>query len=346
MKTEGKVLKLSYIVPVYKVEKYLRQCVDSILAQTMNEYEIILVDDGSPDNCPAICDEYKEKYPDIVKVIHKKNGGLPVARNIGLEVAKGEYVFFFDGDDYLIADGIAEIYNKAKHYNADVIQTSYFSQDEKTEKITENKSAFSYEKVYNHSDMEDMINNHMNKNILVYVWRNLYKTSFLKEKNIWSDEKLRTMQDAPFNMEAFLKADVFVAIDRPVYCYRLREGSIQRTKYIPDYDLFYAYQWEVKLRKYRENCRSSKQFYKDVAERNIKAFFPRMIRNYYANKIDNSYMYLKRIGNSEMMRRSFKDYDINEFKSNSLDWWMTWCMKYRLYPIAHLICKKVLYKSK
>ena len=337
-------MKLSYIVPVYKVEKYLRQCIDSILAQTMDDYEIILVDDGSPDNCPAICDEYKEKYPDIIKVIHKENGGLPVARNVGFQNAEGEYVFFFDGDDYLISDGIADIYNKAKQYDADIIQTSYYSQDEKTEEVTETKSAFDVNKIYKHSDMEDMVNNHMDENILIYVWRNLYKTSFLKEKNIRSDEKLRTMQDAPFNMEAFLKADTFVAIDKPIYCYRIREGSIQRTKYIPDYDFFFSYQWKVKIRNYKENCTESPVFYRVVAERNIKAFLPRMINNYYANKVDDCYRYLKRIGNSEMMRQSFKDYDINEFKSKSLDWWLVWCIKYRLYPFAHLICTKILYK--
>ena len=90
---------ISVIVPVYNVEKYLCQCVDSILGQTYRDLEVILVDDGSPDGCPRICDEYARK-DGRVKVIHKKNGGLSDARNAGLEMAGGEYVIFVDSDDF------------------------------------------------------------------------------------------------------------------------------------------------------------------------------------------------------------------------------------------------------
>lgn len=92
-------MKFSIIIPCYKVEKYLRQCVDSVLVQTFEDYEVIIVDDGSPDGCPAICDEYAIK-DNRVKVIHKENGGLSDARNAGLDVAHGEYVMFLDSDDW------------------------------------------------------------------------------------------------------------------------------------------------------------------------------------------------------------------------------------------------------
>ena len=91
-------MKLSIIVPVYKVRRYLQRCIESILQQTYTDYELILVDDGSPDNCGAICDRYAQEC-DKVKVIHKKNGGLSSARNAGLAVARGEYITFVDGDD-------------------------------------------------------------------------------------------------------------------------------------------------------------------------------------------------------------------------------------------------------
>lgn len=337
-------MKLSYIIPVYKVEEYLNQCVESVLSQSIDDYEIILVDDGSPDNCPAMCDEYREKYPDIVKVIHKKNEGLAVARNAGFEAAQGEYVYFIDSDDYLLPDSVGDFYKKAIEYDADVIQASYVSLDDKTGETVRCSTCFETDRIYSHSDMEEAVNSMMEKNILIYVWRNLYKTSFLRNNSIFSDPKLRTMQDAPFNTEAFLKAERFSAVDIPVYCYRLREGSIQRKKYIRDYEEFYFYQWSVKLKAYEENCTKDARFYKAVSERNIKAFLPRMLMNYYCNADKESFGKLKKIGNSEMMRHSFRDYDINEFKSNSLDWWMVWCIKHRLYLPAHLICKKVLYK--
>lgn len=90
---------LSVIIPIYNVEKYLNQCVDSVINQHLLDIELILVDDGSPDRCPAICDDYSDKY-DFVKVIHKKNGGLSEARNYGLENAEGEYIIFMDSDDW------------------------------------------------------------------------------------------------------------------------------------------------------------------------------------------------------------------------------------------------------
>lgn len=101
---------ISVIVPVYKVENYLCACVDSIIAQTYDNLEIILVDDGSPDNCPAICDEYAEKDSRI-KVIHKENGGLSDARNAGLSVMTGEYLMFVDSDDCLTENSVEVLYD-------------------------------------------------------------------------------------------------------------------------------------------------------------------------------------------------------------------------------------------
>ena len=107
-------MKLSIIVPVYQVADTLRRCVDSIVSQTFTDWELILVDDGSPDNCGIICDEYTEKDCRI-KVIHKENGGLSDARNAGLKMAQGEFVTFVDSDDYIRQD----TYEKVMKYAAD-----------------------------------------------------------------------------------------------------------------------------------------------------------------------------------------------------------------------------------
>ena len=107
---------ISVIVPVYKVEKYIRKCIDSILNQTYQNIEVILVDDGSPDNCGKICDEYA--YLDKrVRVIHKKNGGLGSARNVGLGLAKGQYIMFVDSDDYLTKDSIGTVLKAIVDYD-------------------------------------------------------------------------------------------------------------------------------------------------------------------------------------------------------------------------------------
>ena len=109
--------KISVIVPVYKVEEYLCRCVDSIINQTYKNLEIILVDDGSPDSCGRICDEYAEKDSRI-KVIHKENGGLSSARNAGLDIATGDYIGFVDSDDFIDAEMYSMLYEMIK--NADV----------------------------------------------------------------------------------------------------------------------------------------------------------------------------------------------------------------------------------
>lgn len=112
---------VSVIIPVYKVEAYLRQCVDSVLAQTYTDFEVILVDDGSPDNCPAICDEYATK-DSRVKVIHKENGGLSDARNAGIELANGEWLVFLDSDDKFADENVlSELYDFIKADNAKIV---------------------------------------------------------------------------------------------------------------------------------------------------------------------------------------------------------------------------------
>lgn len=113
-------MKVSVIIPVYKVEKYLRRCVNSIINQDFEDYEIILVDDGSPDGCPAICDEYAALYT-MIRVIHKENGGLSDARNVAVVQAKGDYILFVDSDDYVDRNHISSLWDRLERNNADMV---------------------------------------------------------------------------------------------------------------------------------------------------------------------------------------------------------------------------------
>lgn len=117
---ENQLPKVSIIVPIYNVEKYLDRCMDSLLNQTLKDIEIIMVDDGSPDRCPQMCDEYA-KQDGRIRVIHKKNAGLGYARNSGLEVATGEYVAFVDSDDYVDTSMYEKLYNQAKASKSDAV---------------------------------------------------------------------------------------------------------------------------------------------------------------------------------------------------------------------------------
>lgn len=120
---------LSIIVPVYDVERYLPKCIDSILAQTFTDFELILVEDGSPDNCPALCDAAAAKDARI-RVIHQKNGGLSAARNAGLDAARGEWIGFVDSDDYIAPEMYEALYKAVQSTGADLALCDYAEVDE------------------------------------------------------------------------------------------------------------------------------------------------------------------------------------------------------------------------
>lgn len=290
----GKTMKLSYIVPVYKVEKYINQCVDSILAQTLDECEIILVDDGSPDSCPKICDGYAEKFPEKIRVIHKENGGLASARNAGMDIARGEYIFFIDSDDYLSGDRVKELYAKAKELDVDILQTTYVSVKEDGTELSRSPNRFETERIYSHEEMEYEICFSNKKSRVIFVWRNLYKHEFLEKNHIRFVEEMKMIEDNPFDTLAFLKAERFAAVDIPVYRYRYRNESLQRRKYKKDYDLYLAKQTELRIKYYTENCKTQrKEFYEDTAEHIIIDMLPILIHNVYKNKVSERYMILK-----------------------------------------------------
>ncbi|MFZ3577233.1 glycosyltransferase family 2 protein, partial [Virgibacillus sp. DJP39] len=132
--------KLSIIVPVYKVEQYLAKCIDSILNQTYKDFELILVNDGSPDNCSDICDSYMKK-DNRIKVIHKANGGLSSARNAGIQIARGEYIGFVDSDDFIHRRMYEVLYKNAFKYLSDIVVCDY-SQVQEGEKYIEKEINF------------------------------------------------------------------------------------------------------------------------------------------------------------------------------------------------------------
>ena len=144
------MIKLSIIVPIYNVERYLNRCVDSILDQTFTDFEVILVDDGSPDRCPTICDEFLEKDP-RVRVIHKENGGISDARNAALDITRGEYIGFVDSDDYIAPDMYQVLVENADRTNADISAMGYVEVYENGE-IHKYCSSVTEDRIYSKDD--------------------------------------------------------------------------------------------------------------------------------------------------------------------------------------------------
>ena len=229
--------KVSIIVPVYNVEKYLDRCLNSLINQTLKDIEIILVDDESPDNCPVMCDKYAENDSRI-KVIHKKNGGLGFARNSGLEIAEGEYFAFVDSDDYVDLDFYEKLYNAAKSGDYDLAQggisKQYGDRIERNNHPYENQ-CFDRENVksilfpsvlgpdtydQNSSDMSTCIG--------------IYKLSLVKENNIrFVSEREYISEDAIFDIEIFKHIKSAVIIDSAGYYYCYNEASLTH-KYMPN----------------------------------------------------------------------------------------------------------------
>lgn len=220
-------MKLSIIVPVYNVEPYIRRCVDSILAQTFTEFEMILVDDGSPDNCPAICDEYARK-DSRVKVIHKENGGLSDARNAGLDIAQGEYIGFVDSDDFIHP----QMYEILIHYGektyADIVQCqfNYFSDNEMICKESVDDSQL---KTIELSGSE-VIADFNNKKYIVNstVCNKMYRSTIFHSIRF---PKGYYYEDSYIQLETLERSNRITIVEYALYYYFQRTGSIMHSDY-------------------------------------------------------------------------------------------------------------------
>lgn len=213
---------VSIIVPIYNVEEYLRKCIDSIINQTYANLEIILVDDGSPDNCPRICDEYADKDSRI-KVIHKENGGLSDARNAGMKIATGEYVCFVDSDDWISELMVENLVMHANKNKADVVECNIIKvYDDHIENDNEDEYA-----VYtdNKAIMEAYIKYYRIKTV---VWNKLYKRTIIEDIPF---EVGKYNEDEFFTYKILSKAKVLVHINDYYYYYKQRHNSIMGEKF-------------------------------------------------------------------------------------------------------------------
>lgn len=212
---------ISVIVPVYKVEKYLKRCVDSILAQTYPCLEVILVDDGSPDGCPAICDEYAREDR-RVRVIHKENGGLSDARNAGIDAAKGNFLGFVDSDDYVHPRFYELLLQVLKEEGADIAGCDVKKVCE-TEKIKESERQPVQRAVY--SGREATANLYDAQMYLksVVAWNKLYKKELFEEIRF---PKGKLHEDEFTSYKLLYQSESVVYIDRAYYFYFQREDGI------------------------------------------------------------------------------------------------------------------------
>lgn len=250
--------EISVVIPVYRVEQFLRECVESVLAQTYREFEIVLVDDGSPDACPQMCDDYAAAYPPsgglpCVRVVHKANAGLGMARNSGMDAAAGKYVFFLDSDDYLRRDTLEVLWRVRSEYpQAQVIhgQSCRFNRDGKflsLEVCGGRVATYSgaeelrrVAKCYFASFPGDEADS-----LKESAWGTLYDLEFLRRHSLrFYSERNYISEDCLFNFEVALHADMIVQLPDTFVRYRANPNSLTQSpksnvmERIMDYCLF------------------------------------------------------------------------------------------------------------
>lgn len=279
--------RISVVVPVYKVEEYLDECVRSITQQTHTDLEIILVDDGSPDHCPSMCDAWKEKDPRI-RVIHKKNGGLSDARNAGIDIATGEYIAFVDSDDWILPDMYEEMLKALKHEDADFCSCcvlSCYTSDRQT--------AWGFRE-YTAGGPEMILSMLYNDTAFpVCAWNKLYK------KECWKTMRFPVGKICEDAFTTYLQVDQakkIVHLPKAYYCYRIRPQSIMTSSFTVkrmDEEEAWRKNYEYMEEHYPSVYRSSFDFYLQKVNKLIREI-PQTKKQEYSKEYDYLRNILKR----------------------------------------------------
>lgn len=225
-------VKISAIMPVYKVEKFIGKCIESLQAQTLTEWELFAVDDGSPDNSGAICDEYA-KNDSRITVIHKENGGAPSARNTAIPKAKGEYLYFVDSDDWAEPTMFEDMYKAAKENDAQLvvagyyIDTYYSDTEYYTQEQTLPTKVFSSQR-----EFREYAHNMFDKNLLYTPWNKLFSRKYIMDNDIRF--KNTFWDDFPFNLDVVRDVERVVLMEDKYYHFMRARAESETAKYRRD----------------------------------------------------------------------------------------------------------------
>lgn len=339
--------KISIIVPVYNVEKYLNKCIDSLLEQTYKNFEIILVDDGSTDMSASICDEYSNKYSNI-KVVHKNNEGLGMARNTGIDNATGDYLVFIDSDDYADSGLVKDLYDAIRLNDSDTCIGGYKRVDSYNRLVSTHK----YERnKFIENDilkilLPRMIGSSPEKkdSIAVSACNVLYSKNIIDKYNIrFVSEREIISEDLIFNISYLFHAKNVMIIDTVNYNYRINYGSLT-TRYLPQRfcKIKELYNKEVEIL-------NNIGIYNDCELRLMRQFFiyVRMClaqekQNVDAKNFNKLRLKVKEICNDDLVCQLVRRYPINKlgFKQKIF----LYLIKYKMYFIISLFIKLKIIK--
>ncbi len=274
-------MKISVIVPIYNVENYLRECLDSVLAQTFSDWEMILVDDGSTDGSGKIADEYAD-LDERISVIHQENAGLSAARNTGIDAARGEYLYFLDSDDYILENALDIMYNLAERNNAELVifnGRDFLVSDDGVfyEKDLLIKDFKSYNRLITGNEVFcTMLAN--NSGVLYCVWLHLVRRDSLLKYDIRFKNGM-LHEDNLYSFYLFMNVKSVIVIDEVLYMRRVREGSITNSRItvrnLEGYNIIYT---EI-----------TEWLHKEVVDENVKKYINQYLRFFFMSIAYNYY---------------------------------------------------------
>lgn len=232
---------ISVIIPVYNTEEYLEKCVRSVLAQKEVEKEIILVDDGSTDNSPALCDRFSADFPDIIKTIHKRNEGLSIARNAGIEASTGEWIAFIDSDDDIESEMLIAYYDAISKYDSgDIVLTGYEYVDWEGSVLQRHgpDKTELWKRGDGYSTLLGSVSQNLSERawIFYYVWNKLYKREIIKNNNIRFQPGVKYIEDFLFNAEYYLFVESIITVKGYYYRYWKHKSGTITSKFPGDDD--------------------------------------------------------------------------------------------------------------
>lgn len=338
---------LTVIVPVYKInEEFLRYCIESLLNQGRSDYRIILVDDGSPDNCGQICDEYAKKN-DIISVIHQENQGVSMARNNAIKKTETKWLTFVDADDWVEDDYIDTLYRELNGAanSADVVMYEY-SREFKSSRSEETlglETGFLSDDMLNIARKSTfyklLINGKSNPYTVIAIWDKVYNTDFLKNNEMWFIPEARKGQDRLFNADVLNSTSKVYYIKKILYRYRCWEES-RTNKYDPNVPKLTA----VEIKSLQNVL--LKHNLQDMGEEYLKCrictrlytcmrlyYFHDSNNKSFKEKIDD----VRKLANSEPYKKALAT--VNLSLLNTQEKIFVYCMKMKLYSIVYLLVK-------
>lgn len=303
--------KISIIVPIYNTSLFLKRCLDSLLGQTFEDIEILMIDDGSTDNSKDICLQYQNK-DERFKYAFKSNGGLSSTRNYGIQNATGSYILFLDSDDYLASETCEICYKTAEKNNLELLNFGY--QYIKNDEVSIHISKFPKNKKIGHQQILELLRRDtLHNKLLWFSWSYFYKTSFLKDNALLFDESILLGEDSDFNIRCLLQTKYIYSISNALYCYVYNPDSLTQTKYRKQLLEKYISQFKARTKVYKNFGLTDKVYYQDISQNYVEHALFELIYNEKNNPDKDSLTkYLKTLRQTPMFQFCSKNYSFSK----------------------------------